>query len=272
MSTGPRSRRLTRPTHKKGAALPSVKDNGNLRKTVESYHHGNLRESLIVAAVRFLEKNPLEKLSLRTLAQKAGVSQAAPYRHFKNRNEVLAAISQQGFELKFKYMLESFLMNRNNPKELLHGCAQAYFKMGLLHPQHFKLMLTSPVCPSAEYPGLEQAAGLTFGLLKKTIQICQAAGVVGAGDPYHQSMHCWAMVNGFTTLYAEGRLEWLGVNEQNAATALRIFVDQFLSGQHRPLPETAGFRLFSTSDSQESLEHLKQAEAALEQLLSSHGR
>jgi AcrR family transcriptional regulator len=236
-------------------------------KSTDSYHHGNLRESLISAAIRFLEKNPLEKLSLRTLAVKAGVSQAAPYRHFKDRNEVLAAISQEGFELKFKYMLESFSKNSKDPRELLHGCAQAYFKMGLLHPQHFKLMLTSPVCPSPEYPGLERAAGMAFGLLKKIIEVCQNAKVVGPGDPYHKSMHCWAMVNGFTTLYAEGRLDWLGVTKDNASDALRIFVDQFLAGHQSKLPTDSKFKVFATPDAKQSLEHLKQAELAVDQIL-----
>lgn len=240
-----------------------------MTKSADHYHHGNLRETLIQTAVRFLEKNPLEALSLRTLAAKAGVSQAAPYRHFKDRNELLAAISQQGFEIKFKFMLESFLKNREHPRELLHGCAQSYFKMGLLYPQHFKLMMTSPVCPAPEYPELEQAAGMAFGLLKKTIELCQKAGVVGPGDPYHKSMHCWAVVNGFTTLYADGRLTWLGLDEHNAATALRVFVDQFLSGHQSPLASSTDFRLFATSESAESRANLDRAELAIEEILKS---
>jgi AcrR family transcriptional regulator len=232
-----------------------------------SYHHGQLRESLISAALKFIENNPLEKLSLRALASKAGVSQAAPYRHFKDRNAVLAAISQQGFELKFKYMLESFIANHDRPKELIHGCAQAFFKMGLLHPQHFKLMLTSHVCPSPDYPDLEAAAGLAFGLLKKTILICQSAGIVGAGDPYHQSMHCWAMISGFTTLYIEGRLNWLGVNEENAKDALRMYVEQFLTGHKTQLAPQVLFKLFNTEDSKQSLEKLNAVEMEINRIL-----
>ncbi|MBL7716317.1 MAG: TetR/AcrR family transcriptional regulator [Bdellovibrionales bacterium] len=236
-------------------------------KSSESYHHGNLRETLIRGALKFLEKNPLESLSLNTLATRAGVSQAAPYRHFKNRNELLAAISQQGFEIKMKYMMESFLKNRSNPKELLHGCAQAYFKMGLLHPQHFKLMLTSTVCPSPEYPELEKTAAMTFALLKKVVEASQKAGVIGPGDPYHKSMHCWAVVNGFTTLYVEGRLDWLGVNDDNAQTALRVFIDQFISGNQSPLPAHSNFKVFSTTEAEGSLERLKMAEVAIEQMI-----
>lgn len=254
----------------KRGAKKNVKNVKKVTKGVGAYHHGNLRDSLLTAALKFLEKNPLEKLSLRTLAMKAGVSQAAPYRHFTDRNAVLAAISQQGFELKFKYMLESFIENQGNPRELIHGCAQSYFKMGLLHPQHFKLMLTSPVCPSAEYPELERSAGLAFALLKKVVGICQKAGVIGPGDPYHKSMHCWAMVNGFTTLYADGRLEWLGVVDENAKAALRIFVEQFLSGHQSTLHANAQFTLFTSKVSEGSLEKLKQAEAAIDQILPAH--
>lgn len=247
----------------RGARSPKQKP---IAKVVP-YHHGNLRETLIQGALKFLETNPLEALSLNTLATRAGVSQAAPYRHFKNRNELLAAISQQGFELKFKYMLESYQKNKAHPLELFHGCAQAYFKMGLLHPQHFKLMLTSPVVPCEEYPELQKAAGLAFGLLKKTLEVCQEARIVGPGDLYHKSMHCWALVNGFTTLYAEGRLSWLGIDERNAKSALRKFVEQFRIGHQSPLQSDASFKLFSTTEAKGSLERLKMAEAAIEKMV-----
>jgi AcrR family transcriptional regulator len=234
----------------------------------DSYHHGSLKKTLIQTAIRFLEKHPLEQLSLRTLALKAGVSQAAPYRHFKDRDELLSAISQQGFEIKFQYMWEAFLAYQDQPKELLQACALSYFKMGLKHPQHFKLMLTSPICPSPEYPELERSAGMAYALLKRVIEICQAAGIVGSGDPYHKSMHCWALVNGFTTLYAEGRLNWLGIDENNAENALRVFVDQFLIGNQNPLPNPRAISLFQTKESKGSMQKLKSAELALDQMLS----
>jgi AcrR family transcriptional regulator len=236
----------------------------------DSYHHGSLKKTLIQTAIRFLEKHPLESLSLRTLALKAGVSQAAPYRHFKDRDELLAAISQQGFEIKFQYMWEAFLTYRDQPKELLQACALSYFKMGLKHPQHFKLMLASPICPSPEHPMLEQAAGMAFALLKRVIEICQSAGIVGPGDPYHKSMHCWALVNGFTTLYAEGRLQWLGIDEKNAESALRVFVDQYLIGNRNPLPNPGAMSLFQTEDSKDSMHKLKAAGLALDKMISEH--
>ncbi len=251
-----------------GMKRKSAQEALHAKSNQDSYHHGSLKKTLIQTAIRFLEKHPLEALSLRTLALKAGVSQAAPYRHFKDRDELLAAISQQGFEIKFQYMWEAFLTYQDQPKELLQACAQSYFKMGLKHPQHFKLMLTSPICPSPEHPKLEQAAGMAYALLKRVIEICQSAGIVGPGDPYHKSMHCWALVNGFTTLYAEGRLKWLGIDETNAENALRGFVDQYLIGNQSPLPNPGDIRLFQTEDSKHSMHNLKAAGLALDQMLS----
>ena len=227
------------------------------------YHHGNLRESLISAALKFLEKNPVEKLSLRTLALGAGVSQAAPYRHFKDREAVLAAIGQEGFELQFSYMMSAFEKYGNDPLELFHGFAQAYFHMGHAHPQHFKLMMSSGVCPSEEHPELLKSAAKSFALLKKMIVRCQDGKIIGAGDPYHKAMHCWSMVNGFTTLYAEGRLIWLGIDETNATKGLRTFVDQFRIGHSAPLLPDPSFKLFSTAESSKSLSQLKDGEMAI---------
>jgi hypothetical protein len=75
------------------------------------------------------------------------------------------------------------------------------------------------------------------------------------------------MVNGFTTLYAEGRLDWLGVTKDNASDALRIFVDQFLSGHQSKLQADSKFKVFATPTAKQSLEHLKLAELAVDQIL-----
>ena len=230
------------------------------------YHHGHLREALIQAAVRFLARKPVEQLSLRTLAAQIGVSQAAPYRHFRDRHALLAAISQQGFELKFKYMMDACHRHWEEPLELLHACAQAYFHMGLAHPQHFGLMLSSAMVPSDDFPELERSAGMTYALLKKMIVRCQLAQVVGPGDPYHKAMHCWSVVNGFTALYASGHLKWLGVDDSNAPEALRVLMEQFRLGHQSPLPARSSFRLFGTSDSSGSLVKLQLAEAALDEV------
>ncbi len=213
---------------KKKKKLPSRKVKG--AKEIDTYHHGDLRGTLIDAALKILETGSSDSLSLRELARLVGVSQSAPYRHFKNKEELLAAISQQGFELQFNYMREAVRTYRNQPTELFFQCAISYFRMGLSHRQHYRLMFSGGVTPSPECKELHQAASSTFILLRDVIRICQKAGVLGAGDAYHRAFHCWSVVNGFTSLYVEGRLSWLGVTEDNAIAALRTLMGQYLRG------------------------------------------
>ncbi len=210
-----------------------------------AYHHGDLRSALIASAVKHLESKPVETLSLRELARGAGVSLAAPYRHFKDKEALLAAISQEGFDLKRKYMEQAIKQSKGDVQKMFYGCGNAYFKMGMLHPQHFKLMVTSNVCPSEKYPELMEAAAKTFALLTQVMKHCQEAALIGPGDPFHYALNFWAVVNGFTSLYAEGRLEWIGVTQQNAESALKTLLSQHLIGSAQPLAKSeSGFRPF----------------------------
>jgi len=216
--------------------------------TQRAYHHGDLRASLVTTAVAMLATRPPDQLSLRALAEAAGVSQSAPYRHFRDKDALLAAISQQGFDLKGAYMEAAIHAAGHDYREMFYGIGDAYFRMGLEHPQHFRLMLTSPVQPSPEHPELLRAASATFALLVAVVSACQRAGIIGAGDPLARSMYCWSFVNGFTTLYAEGRLTWLGVSAKNARAMLRAHITQYILGAAHDAKEPSP-ALFTTSES-----------------------
>lgn len=214
----------------------------------DTYHHGDLKSTLIESALRLIKAKGPENLSLRELAREAGVSQAAPYRHFIDKKELLAAIIEQGFEKKFQYMYDAIESAKNDPKEMYYACGLAYFRMGLKHPQHFKLMTSSEVIPGPDYPGLLEKASSTFILLREMVKYCQRKGIVGSGDPYHKAMNCWCVVNGFTALYAEGRLGFLGVTPENAEQCLRALLHQYQIGQTQPL-EAKNIKLFETPQS-----------------------
>ena len=229
------------------------KSRGSLRKLPkkgEAYHHGDLRQSLLKAALRHLETAGPETLSLRELAQELGVSQAAPYRHFKDRDALIAAISQEGFEIKYRKMREAMLSSIDRPVEMFHSCARAYLEMALEHPQHFRLMMSGTVCPDEDRPELMLAACRSFVLLKIMIRRCQRAGVIAAGDPNHRALQCWALVHGFASLYSAGRLEWTGVHRGNAVAAFDLMIEQVRSGIGKaPLPSKPGFIPFVDGES-----------------------
>ncbi len=235
------------------------------KKNVKSarYHHGNLRGALVRAAVKFLEKKSVDDLSLRKLATAAGVSQAAPYRHFKDKESLLAAISQEGFERQFAQMFLVLKTHGHDGVRLLHACARSYFQIGLEHPQHFRLMMSSRVCPTEEHPALQGAAFKSYALLKIIIERCQTLGAVGQGDPYHKALHCWIVVHGFTTLHVEDRLSWLGVADENANEALAILVDQFRLGHQSVLSVSKKFAPLQGAAFAAEREGLKGAEQAI---------
>jgi AcrR family transcriptional regulator len=226
-------------------------------KKSDSYHHGDLKSELLETALKMLKTKSPNELSLRELAREAGVSQAAPYRHFKSKEELMAAIMTQGFELKSKYMQEAVEKNKDDVLKMYYACALSYFKMGKNHPQHFKLMFGPEVIPDKEHQLLMHASCTSFALLKNMIVKCQDEKLIGGGDPYVRALHCWTVVHGFTMLYAEGRLKWLGVTDENAEQAFLSLLSQYLKGGESPLLKQ-GFEVFHTKESAPNLEHLEQ--------------
>lgn len=124
--------------------------------------------------------------------------------------------------------------------------------MGLKHPQHYKLMFNSEIVPCHKYADLQSASAITFQTLRKMVEICQTHGIIGKGDSYVIGLHCWSVVNGFTSLYAEERLTWIGVTAQNAEKSLKSLLSQFLTGINKPLENSDfGFKPFETKESAE---------------------
>jgi AcrR family transcriptional regulator len=230
---------------KKSAKKPS-----HQAKTPASYHHGDLKAALLDAAIKLLKKHSPNEISLRELARIAGVSQAAPYRHFRDKDDLLAELARQGFDMISQFMRETILRCKDDALKMFYECGLAYFRMGLNHPQHFKLMFNSEVKASDKYPALQIAASQTLAIIRDMVVYCQRHKVFGEGDPLHIAFHCWSVVNGFTSLYADGRLEYVGVTAENAEKALKTLMSQHLIGASKSLQKSDyGFKLFETVES-----------------------
>jgi AcrR family transcriptional regulator len=104
------------------------------------YHHGNLRASLLAVATAMVEEQGIESLSLRKLADRVGVSRTAPYHHFENKNELLCAIAEQGFQ-HWLQTIETILKNKDpQPVERYRGFVLAYVKYAVENPEIYDLM------------------------------------------------------------------------------------------------------------------------------------
>ncbi|HTP60599.1 MAG TPA: TetR/AcrR family transcriptional regulator [Burkholderiales bacterium] len=160
------------------------------------YHHGDLRVALLRTAGKILEKERLEALTLRTLARRTGVSHAAPYRHFRDRESLLAALAAEGFAMLGKAQREAAAAAG------LRGMGEAYVRFALEQPQRFRLMFGGEV-PIGRHPALREVATRAFDALSGAL----AAHVPEARGARDQSIAAWALVHGLAQLLLEGRVD-----------------------------------------------------------------
>lgn len=170
-----------------------------------SYHHGNLREALLQAATDLLVREGPQRLSLRATARQAGVSPTAPYRHFAEKEELLAAVGQRGFA-RLQQELEARLQGVEEPREQLHQVGLGYVEFAQHNPHLFRLMFGPLMAKEVEYPDLTLSCQASFGVLLGVIAEGQARGVFRQGDPEVLGTAAWSTVHGIAHLALDGQL------------------------------------------------------------------
>ncbi|AOW94696.1 transcriptional regulator [Rhodococcus sp. WMMA185] len=184
----------------------------------QPYHHGSLRQVLLTRAENTLEKDGVDGLSLRRLAREAGVSHAAPSKHFRDRQALLDALVEQGFHRLTKALEQAFEQAEPHPRARLGAVAGTYVTFALTHRELLALMYSSKLAPGAAAEVVE--AGRTpMDLTVRIITEAQAAGDIGPGDPWHIALVAFATFHGIATLAAGGMLYGAPVDELVAAAS-----------------------------------------------------
>ena len=165
-----------------------------------SYHHGDLRRALLDAALLILAREGLEGLSLRGIAREAGVSQAAPYSHFKNRDALLAAAAQQGYEKLSRDM------RRADPgdaaiDERLMALGVAYVRFAHKNPELYGLMFGSEFRGIKEFEELAASSTASYGIIGGAVSTR-----VGDAEATAGTLAAWALVHGIADLVFHGRI------------------------------------------------------------------
>lgn len=160
------------------------------------YHHGNLRESLLSAAVQLIADVGPAGFNLREVARRAGVSHNAPYRHFRDKGELLAAVAAQGFMELNDAMLEG-AASESTPLGKLKRCGYAYVAFALRRAEHFAAMFNGP--PVTD-PACGQAGEAAFATLVGFIELCQEEGQLPAGGAEYRTLLAWSLVHGIAKL------------------------------------------------------------------------
>jgi AcrR family transcriptional regulator len=181
--------------------------------------------------VEILNRGELHKLSLREVARIAGVSQAAPYRHFENKNALLAAIAQEGFTILSDRIRTALAICGEDPEEQLYQISLAYLGLALHHANHFRLMFFSiPSFQPGKHPELERAAQGLFNELLSVVEQGQKHRVVRAGDPKQLALSAWSSFHGLTDLLVSKHLDFLSLHPEQAGSCMRDLMRTLFEG------------------------------------------
>jgi AcrR family transcriptional regulator len=173
-------------------------------KGSRSYHHGNLKQTLLEAAVKVLAKEGPRAFTLREVARRAKVSHNAPYRHFRDKDELLAAVAAQGFERLADSMIAA-AAQANNPLQALEASGLGYVRFALQWPEHFSTMFdyTQNLNSCPDYAASGRRA---FQVLLDHILACQTTSYLPQGDPNAMALTAWSLVHGIAKLAVARRL------------------------------------------------------------------
>jgi AcrR family transcriptional regulator len=164
------------------------------------YHHGNLRTALIAAGIQLIQQKGVRALTLREIGRKVGVSRMAAYRHFADREALLAAISEVGFT-RFADCLEaaraSVPHTAGQFEAQMSAMALAYVRFAAEHPAHYEVMF-GPAARNVRRHS--EAAERSFRILEETIQDGQRQSRVRDASSTELARAVWAMVHGISTL------------------------------------------------------------------------
>lgn len=167
-----------------------------------TYHHGNLREALIDAALRLIAERGPQGFTFAEAARAAGVSPAAPYRHFRDRNALVAEVARLGFTRLAETLERAWAQGRPDPVTAIEACGRAYLDFARREPAAYAAMFMTGVAPELD-PPLALAADRAFGVMRRAAELaCASFRGPGARPPAMMvALHLWAMAHGVASLF-----------------------------------------------------------------------
>ncbi|MFQ5622328.1 MAG: TetR/AcrR family transcriptional regulator [Paracoccaceae bacterium] len=174
------------------------------KRARKGYHHGNLKHALTDATLRLIVEKGPHGFTLAEAARQAGVSAAAPYRHFSGREEILAEIARQGFEMFADLMQQAFNRGEPTPLAAFEAVGRAYLAFARKYPGYYIAMFESGISITAN-PDLNMAANRAFSVLTQAAEKLSAHLPEDKRPPASMvSHHIWALSHGVVELFARG--------------------------------------------------------------------
>lgn len=180
-------------------------------EAVRTYHHGDARSALVAAGMRILGERTIDDVSLREVARGAGVSATAVYRHFKDKEALLIALSEEGFE-QLADMQRAASAGAKNPTAAFDAIGQAYVRFATGNPALFRLMFSSHRFIDM---GVAGDHGRAFAMLREHASHIAGGNESAAADI---ATRAWALVHGLATLMLDNQVR---LSEKDIARLLK---------------------------------------------------
>ena len=184
-----------------------------LRKRPGQYHHGDLRRALLQEAVRVIQAQGVEMLTLRSVGERLGVSRTALYRHFSDKAALLGAVAAEGFRT---LRLELLAAWGSGGVQEFEDMGMAYVGFAVAHPSHYRVMFGGFVKGHTDPEFVAEATG-AFQALVDAIVALQQSGAMRADDPLQLARVIWAVVHGLAMLAINGQIEHQGAAVEDVA-------------------------------------------------------
>ncbi|MCW5702615.1 MAG: TetR/AcrR family transcriptional regulator [Bradyrhizobium sp.] len=175
------------------------------RRAERGYHHGNLKEALLQAALDLIAQKGAAGFTFADAARMAGVSPAAPYRHFRDRDELLASIAQRGYEQFEQQLTQAWDDGRPDTATAFERVGKAYLRFAREEPSFYSAMFESGL-PVESNPALQAASERAFAVIRAAAERLAALAPPGLPRPpaMMMALHIWSMSHGIASLFGRG--------------------------------------------------------------------
>jgi AcrR family transcriptional regulator len=200
------------------------------RQKPKSYHHGDLRNALIQAGLELLAEGGVQELDLRKVARRAGVSHAAPYRHFADKQALIAAINEEGFHLLAERIRSTLREVSDEPIEQLLGVALAYVRFAKENPWLMREMFSGLTIERETFASLHTASKTAYRLYTEVIRNGQESGQIVDGDPTALAGVLWSVLHGLAMLIIENQMRPYADGSEGTERVTRYTIEVLYGG------------------------------------------
>ena len=190
-----------------------------------SYHHGDLRQALLRSAKQLIAEAGIENLSLRRLAERAGVSRTAPYHHFSDKNDLLCAIAAEGFRRRHQTAAAGFDDIAKSMLEKFHVYMNSYVQFAVDNPEEYELMFGRSIWKQQN--STEELRAVAYPCFQHQVDMIrcwQSCGVISGDNALRSAQVIWGALHGIAKLFIDGIYTDTAKIEEVTQCAIDMFI------------------------------------------------